>query len=133
MKPNASDVIKAYMKLRSQKADIEAEMKNRVAEVTAKMDKLEAYLHQQMHEQGVTTLKSEYGTAYISTIDTATVADWEAVIEYVKANDAYDMLERRVSKTAVRTYMERDGAVPPGVNFGQRQSVNFRKPSAKVD
>lgn len=132
-KPQTSDCIRAYMKLRNQKAEMKAAYEASVASIDSKMEKLEAYLHAQMLADGVTSYKSEHGTAYLSTTDTATVSDWEAVVEYIKSNDAYDMLERRVSKTAVRAYMERDGQVPPGITFGQRQSVNFRKPSAKVD
>ena len=37
--PNAGDVIRTYMKLRDQKAAIEAEMKDRVAGIKAKMEK----------------------------------------------------------------------------------------------
>lgn len=131
--PNVCDVIRTYMKLRDQKAAIEAETKERVADLKAKMEKLEAYLKAQMDAQGLTSFKSDYGTAFLTTTDYANVADWDAVIRFIRDNEAYDMLEKRVSKIAVRGYIEANKAVPPGITYGTKLEVNIRKPGAKSE
>lgn len=131
--PNIGDVIRTYMKLRDQKAAIEAELKERVADLKGKMEKLEAYLKTQMDAQGLTSFKSEYGTAFLTTTDYANVADWDAVLNFIRENDAYDMLEKRVSKIAVRGYIEANKVVPPGINYGTKLEVNIRKPGAKSE
>jgi hypothetical protein len=131
--PNVGDVIRTYMKLREQKAAIEAEMKDQVASLKAKMEKLEAYLKTQMDAQGLTSFKSDYGTAFLTTTDYANVADWDVVLDFIRTNDAYDMLEKRVSKIAVRGYIEQAKAVPPGINYGTKLEVNIRKPGAKAE
>jgi hypothetical protein len=131
--PNVGDVIRTYMKLRDQKAAIEAEMKDRVSSLKAKMEKLEAYLKTQMDAQGLTSFKSEYGTAFLTTTDYANVADWDVVLDFIRTNEAYDMLEKRVSKIAVRGYIEQAKAVPPGINYGTKLEVNIRKPGAKAE
>jgi len=43
------------------------------------------------------------------------------------------MLEKRVSKNAVRGYIEATKSVPSGVNYGTRIDVNVRKPVTKVE
>ena len=131
--PNVGDVIRTYMKLRDQKAAIEAEIKERVADLKGKMEKLEAYLKTQMDAQGLTSFKSDYGTAFLTTTDYANVADWDAVIGFIRDNEAYDMLEKRVSKIAVRGYIEANKAVPPGITYGTKLEVNIRKPGAKSE
>lgn len=131
--PNVGDVIRTYIKLRDQKAAIEAETKERVAGLKTKMEKLEVYLKAQMDAQGLTSFKSDYGTAFLTTTDYANVADWDAVIRFIRDNEAYDMLEKRVSKIAVRDYIERFKAVPPGINYGTKLEVNIRKPGAKAE
>ncbi len=131
--PNVGDVIRTYMKLREQKAAIEAEMKDQVSSLKAKMEKLEAYLKTQMDAQGLTSFKSEYGTAFLTTTDYANVADWDVVLDFIRTNEAYDMLEKRVSKIAVRGYIEQAKAVPPGINYGTKLEVNIRKPGAKAE
>jgi len=129
MKPTVSDIIRVYVTLRNQKNTIEAEMKEQLVDLKTKMGKLEAALKVQMEQQGLTSLKSDYGTAFMVTVDYATVGDWDAVLKFVRDNEAYDMLERRVSKTAVRGYIEANKAVPPGVTYGTRLEVNIRKSS----
>lgn len=131
--PNVGDIIRTYMKLRDQKAAIEAEAKDRVAALKDKMSKLEAWIKDQADAQGVTSFKSDYGTAFLTTTDYANVADWDAVLNFIRENEAYDMLEKRISKTAVRSYIESTKAVPPGVNYGTKLEVNVRKPGAKAE
>lgn len=131
--PNVGDVIRTYMKLRDQKAAIEGEVKERVADLKAKMEKLEAYLKTQMDAQGLTSFKSDYGTAFLTTTDYANVADWDAVLGFIRENEAFDMLEKRVSKIAVRGYIEANKAVPPGITYGTKLEVNIRKPGAKAE
>jgi hypothetical protein len=131
--PNVGDVIRTYMKLREQRAVIEADAKDRVSSIKAKMEKLEAYLKTQMDAQGLTSFKSDYGTAFLTTTDYANVADWDVVLTFIRTTEAYDMLEKRVSKMAVRGYIEQMKAVPPGITYGTKLEVNIRKPGAKSE
>jgi hypothetical protein len=131
--PNIGDVIRTYMALRSQKDAIEAEMKSRVDGIKANMAKLEAWIKEKADEQGVTSFKSDFGTAFLTTTDYANVADWDAVLNFVRTNEAYDMLEKRISKIAVRGYIQQNKTVPPGVNYGTKLEVNIRKPGAKAE
>lgn len=131
--PNVGDVIRTYMKLREQKAAIEGEVKERISGLKAKMEKLEAWIKTQADVQGVTSFKSEFGTAFLTTTDYANVADWDAVLDFIRDNEAYDMLEKRVSKIAVRGYIESTKAVPPGITYGTKLEVNIRKPGAKAE
>ena len=126
-------VIKAYISVRAQKDAIEAKAKADVEELKAKLGKFEAWLQAKADETGVKSFKTDYGTAFLTTSDFANVADWDAVLNFIKTNDAYDMLERRVSKTAVRSYLDANKAVPDGVTFGTRISISVRKPAAKVE
>lgn len=133
MSINVDDVIATYMKLRGQKDLIEKETKEKTAAIKLKMEKLEAWIKEQADVQGVTSFKTRSGTAFLTTTDFATVADWDAMIDFVKENEAYDLLEKRVSKVAVRGYIDQTKAVPPGVNYGTRLDVNIRKPAVSAD
>lgn len=133
MTVNVDDVVATYMKLRSQKEAIEAEVKDKVAGIKAKMEKLEAWIKEQADAQGVTSFKTKHGTAFLTTTDYANVADWDAVLDFIRTQEAYDMLEKRISKVAVRGYIEANKAVPPGVNYGTKLEVNIRKPALKVE
>lgn len=133
MTVTVDSAIGAYMVLRRKKEAIEAKVKDDVSEIKAKMDKLEAWIKQQADAQGVTSFKTKHGTAFLTTTDYANVADWDAVLTYIRENEAYDMLEKRISKMAVRGYIEENKSVPPGVNYGTKLEVNIRKPTTKVE
>lgn len=130
--PAVDEVIAAYVKLRDKKATLEAKVKEEVAVIKEKMVKIELWLKAQADEQGVTSFKTDAGTAFITTTDFASVADWDAVVQWVKQNDAYDLLERRVSKTAVRGYLEANNELPHGVNYGTKVEMNVRRPTSRA-
>lgn len=124
-------VIKKYMKLRTDKEVAEAEVKQRVDAIKANMAKLEAWLKTKLDADGLTSFKSAYGTAFLTTTDFASVENWDAVLDFIREQDAYDMLEKRVSKTAVRAYIDATKEVPPGVKYGTKLDINIRKPTAR--
>ena len=97
-------VIDTYLKLRNKKESIESETKEKVKGIKENMAKLEGWIKEQADKQGVKSFKTDHGTAFLTTTDFAQVADWDAVLSFIKDNDAFDMLEKRVSKTAVRGY-----------------------------
>ena len=133
MELSTDKVIETYLKLRAKKEAIESEAKEKVVEIKANLIKLEAYLKEKMDAEGETSKKTPFGTAFITTTDFAQVGDWDATLSFIKENEAWDMLEKRVSKTAVRGYIDANKAVPDGVNYGTRIDVNVRKPVNKVN
>lgn len=129
MSLTVEQVVGTYMKLRRKKEALENQVKEDLADIKAKMTKLEAWLMQKADEDGVTSFKTAAGTAFVTTTDFANVADWDAVLNFIKNHEAFDMLEKRVSKTAVRAYMDETGEVPPGITYGSKVGINVRKPT----
>ena len=125
-------VIGAYITLRSQKEVIEADVKEQVAGIKEKMAKLEAWIRAKSDETGVKSFKTDAGTAFMSTTDFAKVGDWDAVLGFIKDNGAYDLLNKAVNKKAVREYIDINGSVPSGVNFGTIMGVSVRRPTKKA-
>ena len=125
-------VIDTYIKLRSQKEVVEADVKQQVAGIKEKMLKLEAWIQAKADETGVKSFKTDHGTAFMSTSDFASVGNWDAVLEFIQKNEAYDLLNKAVNKKAVREYLDANGAVPPGVNFGTKIGVSVRRPAKKA-
>jgi hypothetical protein len=133
MSVTIDEVVATYIKLRNKKDAIEAETKDRVKGIKEKLEQIEAWVKEQADVQGVTSFKTKHGTAFLTTSDYANVADWDAVLEFIRENEAFDMLEKRISKIAVRGYIEANKEVPPGVNYGTKLEVNIRKPAVKAE
>lgn len=133
MNVTVDQAIAAYMKLRAKKSEVEARIKDEVAVIEAGMDKIEKWIKTQADTMGVTSFKTKHGTAFLTTKDYANVENWDATLNFIRQNEAYDMLNKAVNKTAVRGYIEQHKSVPPGVNYGTKIEVSVRKPTAKVE
>lgn len=83
-----------------------------------------------METNKLENLRTKHGTATISTRYTATVADAEAFMNFVKDGN-WDLIERRANSTAVRAYTEEHKHLPAGVNLSAVQTVGIRRPTAK--
>lgn len=123
-----SEAVSLYIQLRDQKAQMKAEFDEQVAPLQAKMDKLEAKLLEVFNQTGMDSVKTEFGTAYSTVRTTASVADRESFMDFVKANEEWALLEVRVSKTAVEQFRSaNDNELPPGVNIREERVVNVRR------
>lgn len=123
-----SDAVAIYIKLRDQKAQMKAEFEAQVAPIQDKMDKLEGKLLDVFNQTGMDSVKTEFGTAYATVRTTASIADRDAFMEFVKAKEEWSLLEVRVSKTAVEQFRaSNDDELPPGVNIREERVVNIRR------
>ena len=131
--PTVDEVVATYVKLRDKKEALEAAAKEKTKEIAAKLDKMEAWLIEQAQAQGVTSFKTAHGTAFLATTDFASVGNWDEVLKFIREHETYEMLERRVSKKAVRSYIDEYKAVPNGVNYGTQLNVQVRRPAASAE
>lgn len=123
-----SEAVAVYIKLRDQKAQMKADFEAQVAPIQDKMDKLEGKLLEVFNQTGMDSVKTEFGTAYATVRTTASIADRDAFMEFVKAKEEWSLLEVRVSKTAVEQFRaSNDDELPPGVNIREERVVNIRR------
>ena len=120
-----------YLQVRKEVDDLERVHKTAKAVLTEKLVALENWMTAKAQEDGLETVKTPHGTAYWSTHHTATVGSREEFFNFCKEHDAWDMVESRASKTGVKSYIEANGAPPPGVNFSSAKVFNMRKAQSK--
>lgn len=129
--PTVDSIIAKYITLRNVKQAKKAAYEAEAKEVDTKLKKLEAWLHLKMSTDGVNAFNTDSGTAYTTKVEQATVSDMSALLEYIKENDAWHLLEKRVSKTGIRELLDADQDIPPGVNWYVASSINVRKPNER--
>lgn len=119
-----------YVELRDQVAEIEARAKAEMAPLKETMGKIELYFKGLAAEEGVDSWKTKHGTVYLSRTDSVKLADPSMFFDYVVEHEAWDLIEKRASKTGVRTFLDHHNALPPGAEISTRVEVNIRRPSA---
>ena len=120
------DLVKTYISVRTKKSQLKKQYDQQVARYDELQEKIEALLLIKFKELGVESIRTEQGTAYTQVRTSASVADWDTFFGFVKEHDAFDMIERRVSKAAVEQYRATAGDLPPGLNWSETRVVNFR-------
>lgn len=120
-------LVAGYVKARDKKAELKRQFDEKCAALDEWMENAEAALLSYFNREGVTTARTAAGSAYRSTQTSAKVADWDQTLTFIKANDAWHMLEQRVNKTAVEEHVAERGDVPPGVEITRRHTVGVRR------
>lgn len=122
-----NDAVQLYIELRDRKAAIKAEADAKIATVQEKMDILEVKLLQAFERAGLDSVKTPAGTAYTSTRTSASVADRESFLAFVRAREEWSLMDIRASKTAIEQYQAANEELPPGINLRTERVVNVRR------
>jgi hypothetical protein len=123
------EVINRYIQLRDRKAELKKEYEDKVEGVDAAIERLENYLLAHFKNTGQTSAGTQMGTAYLAPQTSATVADWDTTLEWIKQHGAWHFLERKVNKTAVVEFRSANDDLPPGVNWREENVVRVRRSS----
>ena len=125
-----NEAVEMYIKMRDKKAQMKAEFDASVAPLTEKMDKLEIKLLQAFDQLGMDSVKTEFGTAYTTVRTSASVADKDTFMNFVKEQGEWSLLEIRAAKLAVEQFRDaNDNTLPPGINIREERVVNVRRSS----
>ena len=106
----------AFIKMRDTKSALKKAFEAEAAEIDKQMEKVGSHLLSKLNAEGVDSMKTASATFYKEKVMKPSCGDWDAFYGWIKENDAFEFLERRVTKTAVQGYMEEHGVLPPGVN-----------------
>ena len=121
------EIIDRYIALRDKKAIFKAEFEAKTAQIDEALDRIERHLLGKMQEQGLKSMPTPAGTAYIQHRTSATVADWEPLLGFIKEHNLWSLLNKAVSKTAVEEYKTAHNDLPPGINWRESIVVNVKR------
>lgn len=121
------EFVERYIKLRDAKARLKAKHTTEMAPLDEAMDKIEAVILEQFNAQGIESARTAAGTAYKQVRSSATVAEWDPLLSFIRANDLWHLLEKRVAKVAVEQYRDEHNDLPPGIKWSEEVVVNIRK------
>jgi len=121
-------LIDLYIKLRDRRAQRKKAYEADDEGDKRYQDKIEQIFLAKFNAEGTDTLTvRDVGTAYKVTKTSASVADWDALLGFVRQYDLWHLLTRGVSKSAVDEYVKANEELPPGVNMSRMNTVNVRR------
>lgn len=124
---DASLRVEQYIKLRDMKDAIKERHKEELELVNKCMDELEVMLQSHMQQTNAQSIKTNAGTVYQTSKQSASIADKDAFWTHIVTQAAWDLLDRRANVTAVEDYINKNGTPPPGVNYNRIVTVGVRR------
>lgn len=124
---NYNEMVEHYVRLRDKRAEYKAEFDAKVQKIDLVLEKIEQKLMAHMNETGIESIRTGAGTAYRSIKSTASVADRDIFLDFVREHDAWELLETRAAKKAIEDYRAANDELPPGVNWSAVATINVRR------
>jgi hypothetical protein len=116
-----------YIQLRDKLKEMDKEHEERRKPLLDLQTVLSGWLTEFLEKTDGTAIKTKSGTVYLSTRYSASLADPEVFFQFVLANEAYELLDRRANSTACKDYVTEKGSLPPGVNLTAIKTVGVRR------
>jgi hypothetical protein len=123
-----AQLVAEYIVLRDQKKAADEQYKAFIEQhYTNRMNELELLLLDFLNTSGADSIASPDGTAYKKLDTSVTVSDAAAFRRHVIGTEAWELIDWRANKTAVKDLLEGGDGLPPGVNYSSAYSVGIRR------
>jgi hypothetical protein len=127
---DSNRLVKAHLAIRDKRRDLKHAYEEQDKILLEKQELLEATMMGILNSQGPDTnlMATAAGTFYREMDVTPQGSDWDAFYTWVAKNNAFEALERRITKTFVKKYMaDNNGEVPPGVSVFKKYIIRVRR------
>lgn len=119
-----------YRKIKAEIDELTKDYDTKVETLKAKQDTLKFAMKDQMKALGVKSVNTTFGTVSMVQKTRYSTQDWDSFKQFIVANDAVDLLEKRIAQTNMAQYLaENPGSVPPGLNAFSDFEIRVTKPS----
>lgn len=120
---NGERLAAIWTKMRDAKAVINQEAEAKIKKIEDQQRMVEGMMLELLRKTGGTALKTSHGTIYRQESVLPIGSDWGAFYDWVKENDAFEFLEKRIKRGEVEKYLEKNGGTPPPGVSVQRKFV----------
>lgn len=127
-KITADKLVKAYINLRNERQQVLREFEAKDNDLKEMQEMISAQLLELCKETGADSIKTPHGTVSKRVATRYWTNDWGSMYEFIKENDAFQLMEQRVHQTNMKNFLEEHpDKCPMGLNIDSRYTVSVRK------
>jgi hypothetical protein len=121
-------LVTVYIKMRDKRSTLLREYEEQDGAIKEQMEVLEGKLLDLCKSIGADSLKTQHGTV-IRTVKTRYwTSDWNSMHKFIMQHNMPDLLEKRISQTAMKQLIEENpDMLPPNMNVDSRYAVTIRR------
>lgn len=125
---DASQLVKVYIKIRDAKAERTKAMEAEIAGLDEQMQVIETELLEMCKSTGQDGGKTQFGSFRRSVKTRYWTSDWDSMYRFIKEHDMPELLERRVSQTTFKEFLqENPDKMPEGMNVESRYAITVTR------
>ena len=125
---DATKLVAVYIKMRDARAALSTEYETKDKEIKDQMEMIEHTLLDVCKRAGADSIKTGAGTIIRGVRTSYWTSDWESMHNFVKENQALDLLERRVAQKAMGEFLKANpDKMPKGMNVETKYTVTVRR------
>lgn len=125
---NAEQLVTVYIKMRDALVKLQREFDEKESAIKAQQDIVTQVLLEMCKEMGAEGLRTPAGSVFKTIKTRYWTSDWGSMKQFIKDNDALDLMEQRVHQTNMKNFLEENPTLmPPGMNVDSRYSITVRR------
>jgi len=118
----------AYIKMRDKRSQLQKEFDEQDKKIEAQMDMVAEELLKLCKTIGADSIKTQAGTVFRSVKTRYETTDCEHMYEFIKEHDVPQVLERRISTTNMKQFLDENPTLMPvGMNVNNKYTVTVRR------
>ena len=130
-KPSLPKLVKAFRALRDERGKLKESYKEEDNSLEAKQDKIKEVLLAHCRENDINSVKTDEGTFTRTKKVNYWTNDWEKLHEFILEHEIPDILQRRISQTNLKEWLEEEehkGLLPKGLQADAEYTITIQKP-----
>ena len=117
-----------YIKIRDAKDTLTSDYKKQYATLEEQMGVLETEMLEICKNMNADSIRTKAGTIVRSVKSRYWTNDWDSMYQFIKENDAYGLLEKRLHQTHMKEFLsENPDLLPMGLNVESEYTVVVRR------
>lgn len=126
--PPTPVLVKAYLKMREARSVLSAKYEEEDKKIKDQMEVVENFLLETCKRAGGNVSIPGVGVVIRGVSTRYWTSDWEAMHNFVKENNAIDLLERRIAQRAMGDFLKSNpDKLPKGMNVESKYTVTVRR------
>lgn len=122
-------VITTYLKMRDKRAADSKVFKEADRAILEKMERLEHVLLKHIKDNGLKNIKGQSGTATRLVKTRYWASDKESFLEFVKENEAFGIMDQRITQSAMKQFLKDYPDLKPPINTDSKYAIVVRRSS----
>jgi hypothetical protein len=129
MDTDAESLVSAYINIRDERDRIINQQKQALKALEEQLDTVSKALLEICKENKLDGFRTDFGTVSQITKTEYWTNDWESLYKFIRENDAFHLLHKRVNQSGMKEFLEEHPDLhPAGLNVDQEYSIRVTRP-----